>query len=144
MGRPQHYKHKYVKEVEKAWAAGFFDGEGCTTITSCQPGKNATNKKRPHRGLRMSIAQVKVGPLLQFLDAVRLGTIRGPYKYGTNKQFHFQWNASGLDVIGVLDVLWPYLSTIKQIQALAKVEEYCTYLERYPPRVNQFDRRVHE
>jgi hypothetical protein len=129
-----------VEASELAWAAGFFDGEGCTSVTSCRPKKRALNQDRPMRGLRASLAQVELEPLLRFHRAVGVGAVRGPYKYGTNKHPYFQWNASNMDVIEVIDRLWPYLSTVKKKQALDNIDKYEEYLEKYPPKVNQFDR----
>jgi hypothetical protein len=130
---------KNVKNTELAWAAGFFDGEGCTTITSFKSmKKNATDRKRPYCSMRQSIAQVHIEPLIRFHQAIGLGAVRGPYKYKSNKQYHYQWNASGMDVIKVLDQLWPYLSKIKREQALDKVSNYIQYLKKYPARINQF------
>jgi hypothetical protein len=128
-------------DKELIWAAGFFDGEGCTTVNTAKPKLRSQNPNRPYKALRLSVAQVELEPLIRFYSALKIGKIRGPYQYATNKQPHFQWNASGLDVIEVVDKLWPYLSLVKQKQALDKIDEYCDYLEKYPPRVNQFDSR---
>ena len=128
--------------TEAAWAAGFFDGEGCTTINKSRPKERALDKARPQLGLRMSLAQVQIEPLIRFRDAVGVGAIRGPYLYSTNRQPHWQWNVSNMDVIKVLDIIWPYLSVVKQRQALIKVYEYARYLEDYPPRSNQYDKRI--
>lgn len=54
--------------IELAWAAGFFDGEGCITLS---------------RGIPVvSIAQVERTPLERFMNAVELGRINGPYAGG--------------------------------------------------------------
>lgn len=130
---------KKPNKTELAWAAGFFDGEGCTTVTRCKPKKRAIDQLRPQLGLRASLAQVELEPLKRFYKAVGIGAIRGPYKYGSNRQFHYQWNASNLDVLAALDALWPYLSNVKKVQAYLKVSEYCAYVSAYPPKRNQFD-----
>lgn len=126
-------------DMEAAWAAGFFDGEGATTITNCKPKKKALDQTRPQRGLRMSLAQVEIEPLMRFYKAVNVGNVRGPYKYGANKQPYFQWNASNMDVLKTLDVLWPYLSGVKQKHAMKCITMYEEYLENYPPKKNQYE-----
>lgn len=129
-------------KIEQAWAAGFFDGEGCTTLTTFryQP-KDKNRQARLSASLRMSVAQIDRVTLERFMLAVGVGAVRGPYQYKGNRQPHFQWNASAMDVFATLDVLWPYLGEIKRAQAMKRIDEYEKYLIAYPPRVNQFDKR---
>lgn len=112
-----------VSPNELAWAAGFFDGEGCTTANGnpTKFGKAVT--------VRMSVAQVEIEPLLRFACAVGYGAVRGPYMSKGNKQPHFQWNVSGAECCFVLDRLWPYLGVSKMRQALSKIDRYDEYLE---------------
>lgn len=130
---------KKPKKEELAWAAGFFDGEGCTTVTRCRPKLRAIDQERPQIGLRSSIAQVEKDVLDRFCVAVGVGAVRGPYQSRNNRQPHFQWNASNVDVVKMLDLLWPYLSNPKRVQAWLKVTEYSAYLSAYPPKRNQYD-----
>lgn len=116
---------KTSNEIELSWAAGFFDGEGSTICNG---------------SIRMSVAQVEKEPLYRFFTAVSIGAIRGPYKYSTNRQPHYQWNASGSDVIKTLEKLWPYLSSIKKQQALIKLEVYNNYLKRIKERRNAYEK----
>lgn len=121
-------------KIEAAWAAGFFDGEGCTTVTSF---KNKTKKGiKKSSSIRMSVAQVEIEPLKRFFSAVNIGAIRGPYKYGTNKQYHFQWNASGRDVFRALKILWPYLSNVKKRQARKNINLYRKHLKIFPTKIS--------
>ena len=58
------------KKTELAWAAGFFDGEGCFSI------KGRRRKLR----LSMSITQVDRRPLDRFVAAIGYGLVAGPYQ----------------------------------------------------------------
>lgn len=126
-------------ETELAWAAGFFDGEGSTTVTKCNPKAKARDRDRPQVGLRVSLAQVELEPLERFHAAVGVGRVRGPYQYSTDRQPHFQWGASNMDVLRVIDALWPYLSNVKRLQAWMRITQYEMYLQLYPVKRNQYD-----
>src|SRR5690349_14646134 len=59
-----------MSEVELAWAAGFFEGEGCVYL--------APGNLRPY--LRIHIGQVDDRlPLDRFVEAVGAGRVRGPH-----------------------------------------------------------------
>jgi hypothetical protein len=100
----------YTWREELAWAAGFWDGEGCTSIH--KQGNNAT----------ASVHQVddEVESLYRFHNAVLgVGKIYGPYqaKKG-NHQPYFSWHVSGgSKVQAVIAMLWPFLGNIKKEQA---------------------------
>ena len=98
--------------IELAWAAGFFDGEGCITLS---------------RGLpTLSIAQVDREVLDRFKRAVGPGSVNGPYDYASkerrehflNRKPQYRYQLSRLDdVRNVIDLLSPYLSSIKKEKA---------------------------
>ena len=101
------------REIELAWAAGFFDGEGTTSCLRARRDK--------YIYIRMSIAQKFPELLEKFRDIVGYGKVysnsRGMYSWDCYKQS---------DVPKVLTLLWPYLSEIKKKQARIaklKVEE---------------------
>lgn len=109
-------------ELELAWAAGFFDGEGST----CNG--NAPNGRLQ---LQMQVVQVDRRPLDRFLAAVEAGTIYGPYQ---PRQAHWQpkyrWIVRGIEeVTGVAAKLFPYLSEPKQEQMLAEIQRNLDNLE---------------
>jgi len=80
--------------VELAWAAGFFEGEGCAT-------KSATT-------LQVLIGQTGSDyTLRRFHNAVNgIGTIRGPYRNG-----QYVWRSGGKEAHTVMEMLYPYLSS---------------------------------
>lgn len=99
------------KKSELAWAAGFFDGEGCTTAHL------GYGKERLQPRMRLSQMSKDEVPetLLRFQKAVQLGKLYGPYR-GTKNPFYV-WAATRLaDVESVVKLLWPFLSSPKRQQ----------------------------
>lgn len=102
-------------ELELAWAAGFFDGEGCTTY-HC--GKNQAKAPRVRLG-QSGDTGYKV--LERFKNAVGFGKVYGPYPVAKNQR-KIRWAYSiskTQENIEVLKKLWPYLSDDKKAQATA-------------------------
>ena len=113
--------------TELAWAAGFFDGEGCTTGRRSYP--------------RISITQA--GPLAQppeVLDRFRravggIGHISGPEldDSGRHKPRWVYFLHGGVQVSAVIALLWPFLGAVKRAQADRVLTAYCAqppYLRR--------------
>ena len=112
-----------IPETERAWAAGFFDGEGSAYV-------NTQKYKRPYgkgeyvyKKAKLAVAQVANGKeiLERFNAAVgNLGRIienkNYGSKYGEGKRC-WQWHTNGLEAYQtVMGVLWPYLGSIKKSQ----------------------------
>jgi hypothetical protein len=100
----------YTWREELAWAAGFWDGEGSTSIV-----------KRDN-SLVASISQVddEVESLHRFQNAVLgIGKIYGPHRQkNMNHRSFFNWHAyGGSKVQAVIAMLWPFLGNIKKEQA---------------------------
>jgi hypothetical protein len=99
-------------EKELAWAAGFFDGEGSTSMIVVKPERGKTEGyKHPI----MRISQVGRETLERFEAAVGVGHITGPYD--TKAQPQYVWQAGSVDPSWMAaQVLWPYLSRPKREQ----------------------------
>ena len=97
--------------IELAWAAGFFDGEGSTCWTRC-------HKDQPAHSLSISITQIDPEVLSRFQEAVGVGRIGGPYKRKekTSSQY-WQFRANNLEAHQALKLLWQFLSSKKRKQA---------------------------
>jgi hypothetical protein len=83
---------------ELAWAGGFFEGEGSTTITS------------QGRAVHASASQRIIEPLERFRDAIGFGEIyesRGMFVWATSRAEHVQALAA---------MLWPFLSERRKEQ----------------------------
>jgi hypothetical protein len=92
-----------VAETELAWAAGFFDGEGSTSLTKT-------------RYLSVSVNQKHLDPIERFHRA--LGGLGRVYTVNTSARgIVYQWRASDRDGRPAIERLWPYLGEIKRAQA---------------------------
>ncbi len=101
-------------ELELAWAAGFFDGEGSTNISKTKTGWY----------LRISIVQNDREVLDRFHKAIGgLGKVTGPNQYSYNKNPWYRYSLVGSKAHAALGLLFPYLSSIKRAQALAVIEK---------------------
>ena len=104
--------------IEAAWAAGFFDGEGSV---GCYYRKDRNSWR-----LACGITQKDPRVLRRFHAAVHAGTVFGPYLMRGKPMFC--WHATThADIRHVFDVLEPYLDAIKTQQfeqALAAYEEH--------------------
>jgi hypothetical protein len=106
-------------EVDYAWAAGFFDGEGCVYV------------KVPKEGwpsqIKVCIGQTSVDVLEKFLDIFEVGTIFGPYiqrKGGNGAPFYNYMVSSAYEIITIFSHMWPYLGKAKREQFTSKIEIY--------------------
>ena len=102
--------------TELAWAAGFFDGEGCFSVIK---------RKNQEPNLVISITQADVRPLKRFAKIVNLG-IRGPIfrkDSGFGQKGHYLVRTSGKEAWRVAHLLMPYLSEPKK-------EQYQSCLDR--------------
>ena len=104
-----------LDRYELAWAAGFYDGEGCTKLASKKRSGGGTREM-----VRMVIGQVRKDVLLRFKSAVGgLGKIYGPYEQA-NENWQAQWvyaAQSFEQAQAVFALLWDYLSSEKREQA---------------------------
>lgn len=101
-----------MSDIELAWAAGFFDGEGTVSQTTAK----GTHK----RYLIVRLAQTDRRPLERFAAAVGHGRVNGPYTHtkGEGRWSDFYtWQAGGSKAEMVLAKLDPFLSAPKREQA---------------------------
>lgn len=100
-----------IIETELAWAAGFFDGEGCTSVKRSKDRKNIQ--------LLVQVAQTDKRPLERFVKAVGFGNITGPYQQKNLKwtpHFKVAYNSDRGEKL--LNLLWDFLSDPKKEQAI--------------------------
>lgn len=107
---------------ELAWAAGFFDGEGCV-------GAWKRGSRIDHPSL--TIAQSETSTLLRFQQAiVGLGNVRGPYRTNYPHALPvFQFHIHGIEKVqAAMAMLWPWLSERKRAQFKAAMAATVPYL----------------
>lgn len=94
--------------TELAWAAGFYDGEGSTSVATVKQSSGKT-----YRYIKMSVSQNEREPLERFMAAVGEGKIVGPYK-GRPRIHH--WNVVGAGASRTYSRIEPFLSGPKRRQ----------------------------
>jgi len=112
-------------ENEKlAWAAGFYDGEGCTLNCLAYKKKHISKAGKESilssDNISMQISQVGRESLDRFDAALGgVGTINGPYKdKRPNASPIHMWRTTGVKhVRDSILLLWPWLGTVKRKQA---------------------------
>lgn len=106
-----------LNREELAWAAGFYEGEGCIS---------SDKTLRP----RIFIHQVGREPLDKFRDVVGCGMVRGPYgpPVGSpNRQPIHSYELEGFtDVQALVAMIWSWLSERRQRQAVEILNRYLT------------------
>jgi hypothetical protein len=106
------YEHVTGSEA-LAWAAGFFDGEGST----CLGGGTY---------ILLTLPQNHLEPLHRFREAIGYDApIYGPYTYSDGRRGGYELRVAGLArVNAALDLLWPWLGTVKREQAERARQEW--------------------
>lgn len=117
---------------ELAWAAGFFDGEGCFTLV---------RTPRPLRGgqnihPRLSIGQIDRRALDRFREAVsRIGIIVGPESRPGRHDIWRYRVTSWTDVQAIGAFLWQWLGPVKRAQFTAVMRGSLDNWKALPRRV---------
>ncbi len=105
--------------IELAWAAGFFDGEGCVTYVDHA-------KTQRTRAIRINITQIHPEVLIRFQKAIgNLGSVLGPYSAKGRKTPLYTFQITNeKDVKLTFSLLQPYLSSIKKLQFEEKLHNW--------------------
>ena len=106
-----------TSELEAAWAAGLFDGEGTFEA------RRIAGKRTSWWAVSMSIPQSSTGaipePLTRFRAAVRVGNITGPRIVPSpwSKLPQYRWRVDGRHVVSAAArVIWPWLGPVKRAE----------------------------
>lgn len=122
--------------TDLAWAAGFFDGEGCTmakhgTRKSVQAGRFV------YSTILIEVAQKERFLLDKLCSILKTGKVYGPYNNGAG-HYHYKYIVSKYErVNSVIELLWPYLGPYKRTQARKALDAW-----KSRPRLKP-GRRVH-
>jgi hypothetical protein len=102
---PKTGRHLASNDIVLAWAAGFYDGEGCTLI-----GNSGKGNAYP----RMAVSQKHREVLDKFRNAVQIGKVY----VNENRNVPFRWEVNGSkQVAATLTLIWPELGSEKRNQA---------------------------
>lgn len=122
------------EEIEWAWAAGFFDGEGSTMARA--------KKKGARPFIRLAVSQTDERILVRFMSAVGEGKVRGPYIHPTRKCSPlYYWICGHSAAERVLDGMWPYLGIAKREQAERVRTKRAEHIAAHPTQINIFNRK---
>ena len=107
-------------QLEIAWAAGFYDGEGSINCGS--------NNGNPQTRIQLSIGQKNDGNeiaavLERFKKAVGIGKIYRKARKGKEINQHQYLISKAEDVQTVVNILWPFMSHKKRHQASKAMAE---------------------
>lgn len=100
-----------------AWAAGFFDGEGCFYHGIRR--RYGNSRGGPYRWTETRMTQAHPEVLHRFAATVGLGRVYGPYaKKRPNHRPQWQYLAHGFhQTQAIIAMLWPWLGSVKRLQA---------------------------
>jgi len=123
-----------VSDVDKAYIAGLFDGEGSIHI------KRSIEKKKKHKGkpgfrlsnsmrINMEITMTDRSVLIWLHEVLGVGTLRpkkvkGVRKDGTPYLKQYKWRCVFRDAFYVCCLLWPFAHT--KLHKIQQVIEYYT------------------
>lgn len=106
-----------MNEVDIAWAAGFFDGEGCIHVH--------IRKAREHRrgySYQLTTTAAQITPIpLDKLKAIFGGKVYTLNSTGPNRRICYQWYLGGRSAIEFLRTVLPYL-TVKHDEAMLAIQ----------------------
>jgi hypothetical protein len=104
-------------QLEIAWAAGLFEGEGTFTVhKSSRTGQNGPGKvsTRPRAALATTDEDVAV----RFYRAVELGKLTGPYTNGPGRKPYWVWALANNGEFPVfLALVEPWLGQRRRVRA---------------------------
>jgi hypothetical protein len=97
-----------TRKEEIAWAAGFYEGEGCIIYS----------RSERSSVWRITVVNTDLEPLERFMKVVGAGSIyEVPKKYQAHHKKCFQWQtARSADIYAVVDLLWDHLSARRKEQ----------------------------
>lgn len=113
-----------LSALELSWAAGFWDGEGCTTGSL----DRRAAIRNPRQRIQMQVSQSEeagLQVLQRFQRAVGgLGHVLGPYTTKLGHKPVYRWNTQGFETVqAIIAMLWPYLSEPKRAQAVLRLTQ---------------------
>lgn len=118
----------FGEAIDRAWAAGFFDGEGTISVADTASRRGSLRAKQ----IKASCNQIDAEVLYRFRDAVGVGAVRGPYGKNRRRRPIYVVTVHGIERVELMyEALWPYLGSVKKEQAITKITEYRTWREEW-------------
>ena len=102
-----------MNETDKAWLAGFIDGEGCVNLQL----QKVHNRK--YYFIRVQITQTHEDVLRHVCKITGVNRLIRMKRYGDNQADAYKWDADMKDSKRILAEILPYLQRKKEVAALA-------------------------
>jgi len=102
-----------MTDLEKAWLAGFIDGEGCIGL-QCQ----STHGKK-YYGVRIQITQTSPGVIRHVAKITGVDRICKSKRLGSKQADAWRWDSDMKDSEQILMAILPYLVRKKEVAELA-------------------------
>ena len=124
-------------QLDIAYIAGLFDGEGCITYKQYMRKRKGQKKAYPTWSIRMEIAMTDRSVLIWLHEVLGVGTLgekryRTKYTVGWKKQW--RWRCQFRDAYYVCKLIWPF--------AHVKLEGVQKIIEHYSKKVLMNDKVV--
>ncbi len=117
------------RDVDIAWLAGFFEGEGTIYVQKTKF-KKKDGTTTIHCRLRICLCQNYTEPLNKCKEIFSGFEIRGPYKNNTSKNMHYQCYVTDAKTLEVLKLISPFLSARRLTQIEAAKTEFNQWLSQ--------------
>lgn len=116
-----------MEETDKAWLAGFIDGEGCINL------QRQKIHNRNYYFIRVQITQTHKDVLEHVCRITGVNRLIKMPRYGENQSDAFKWDADMKDSKRILAEVLPYLQRKKETAALA-LEYIEFWYQNRPPK----------
>ncbi len=99
-----------LNDVDAAYIAGLFDGEGSITYKQYMRKRKGKEKAYPTWNIQMEISMTEYSIMVWILETLGCGTVnkRPPHKTSMGKKMQYRWRCGYRDAYHVCKVLWPY------------------------------------
>ena len=118
-------------QLDIAYIAGLFDGEGCITYKQYMRKRKGQKKAYPTWSIRMEIAMTDKSILVWLHEVLGVGTVnpkRYKTKYTVGWKKQWRWRCQHRDAYYVARLLWPYAHVkLHKIQKI--IDHYSSKLE---------------
>lgn len=111
----QKQAERMTTDLDIAWAAGFFDGEGSISIRFGKMGVSREYGRRTYT-LFLRASQVDRAPLDKFVRIFECGNVGGARQSTSRRAPYFDWCTSGKSAGRILRLMLPHL-TVKRERA---------------------------
>jgi len=119
-----------LSDVERAYAAGLIDGEGCIRITS-RGLQGGTTFRKGQYTLMVELTNTDYGMVLWMIERFGGSVSHTGEKPEENRKEQWHWRVGSNKALYVLDAIYPYIRTKRQQAKLGRrFQRYAQYTGR--------------